>query len=186
MAEDNLIPELTSSDDHLFLTNPQTNKGPAPAYIKYFVDSIEHEVLLFTHGDSDILDKNLEQPKFSPLIDFIPKWRVSFKSYFSKTQKWKGQIIEIKKNTFLAKLDDLTAGGTYETAEFDRDEITDDDLEFLKLGAVFYWSVGYSVRNGSVSKESVVRFQRLPAWTEDEENSVLDSINDLNNDIIWE
>ena len=64
---------------------------------------------------------------------------------FVSLQKWQGVVIELKKDTFLAKLNDLTEKGLEEEAEFPLEEISDDDKELIVPGGVFYWNIGYQI-----------------------------------------
>jgi hypothetical protein len=109
------------------------------------------------------------------------------KSYSLKTQTWQGYVVEIKESTFIAKLDDLTkAGGTYEMAEFELDEVSPGDTNLLKPGAIFYWSVGSSITNGQIKKESMLRFKRVAKWTEDDYDSAIDLANSWRQSITWD
>lgn len=108
------------------------------------------------------------------------------KNYFFDAQKWYGQVISINENTFTAKLQDLSNATTDEVGEFEIKEIPDDDKELFKLGATFYWSVGYEMKNSQVSKRSFFRFQRLPNWNSIEIDNALDRANDLSSNLNWE
>lgn len=45
-------------------------------------------------------------------------------------------------------------------------EVSEDDLELVEEGAIFYWNIGYEVtRFGQRKRNSTIRFRRLPAWT---------------------
>ena len=46
------------------------------------------------------------------------------------------------------------------------EEVSRNDLQLLKEGAVFYWSIGYADYPGRPrTRESRIRFRRLPKWT---------------------
>ncbi|HEX8947795.1 MAG TPA: hypothetical protein VF790_02465, partial [Dissulfurispiraceae bacterium] len=82
-------------------------------------------------------------------------------------QKWEGVVTEIGKDVFNARLFDLTANNPEEIAEFSIDDVSEDDRELLKPGAIFYWSIGYlTTRTGQRMRMSFIKFRRLPAWTE--------------------
>jgi len=70
--------------------------------------------------------------------------------------------------TFIARLTDLTSGGTDEIVEFELDDISPDDMKLLSIGSIFYWSVGHYMENGQSVKRSDVRFQRLILLDEDD------------------
>ena len=102
------------------------------------------------------------------------------------SQKWFGNVNEISGSSFFAKLEDLTNGGTNEYAEFDIIDISNEDIPLLKIGACFYCSVGYSSENGQVSKKSLLRFQRISSFTNEETNDALERGRHLSENIKWE
>jgi uncharacterized protein YoaH (UPF0181 family) len=105
--------------------------------------------------------------------------RVEDNDYFLSIQKWKGVITSISDETFEARLEDLINSDTYEIGEFELKEVSPGDLELFKMGAAFYWSVGYANNHNQREKKSIIRFQRLPSWTEDELDKASDRRNDL-------
>ncbi len=109
-----------------------------------------------------------------------------YKNYISKSQNWLGHIIEITNENFTAKLIDKNNPTTYEIAQFDIDEVSKGDLTLLKLGALFYWSVGYANQNGQVIKQSLIRFKRALEFSNEEFDSIVDSSDELNNTLTWE
>jgi hypothetical protein len=103
------------------------------------------------------------------------------KDYFKSIQSWKGSVLEVNRDeeTFFAELEDMTNGGTKETAQFSYDDVPEDDLEIIKVGAVFYWNVGYRMKKGTVKKESSIRFQRIVLWTEEDFDQAVDRASTL-------
>ncbi len=97
------------------------------------------------------------------------------KNYSLKVQNWIGHVIEVDNDTFCAELTDLTNGGTKEIGEFDILQVSHEDRDLLKVGAAFYWSIGYSVQNGQSRTESFLRFQRLINWTEEDYDDAADN-----------
>lgn len=88
---------------------------------------------------------------------------------FISLQKWEGVVIEVMKDYFLAKLNDLTIKGPDEEAEFPIEEISEEDRKLIKPGAVFYWNIGYhDSHRGQRTRVSIMRFRRLPAWRKEE------------------
>lgn len=82
---------------------------------------------------------------------------------FQVLQKWEGIVEEINGDTILVKLIDLTNGGTHEETELDLQDISPDDIQLVKKGAMFYWSIGYETqRDRQVKKSSFIKFKRLP------------------------
>lgn len=80
-------------------------------------------------------------------------------------QKWQGVVIEVRTDSFIARLYDLNNKANEEEAELPIAEISDGDRELVKPGAVFYWSIGYlEIKTGQRIRASLTRFRRLPAW----------------------
>ena len=127
--------------------------------------------------NNDIQKQTIEYPlngnsitltrKFDPFL-FIPK-NTLLSDSFKLLEKWEGKVIECKIDSFTARIVSLTDGieSEYE-AEINIKEIFKDDIELVKRGAIFYWSIGYFVKNSVDTKGSIIRFQRLPFWTHKE------------------
>ena len=83
-------------------------------------------------------------------------------------QDWEGIVESIETKTFTALLRDLTANEAYpgEMADLPIEDIAPDDLGLLKLGAIFYLTVGRSTDvTGQQQRFSRMEFRRLPVWT---------------------
>lgn len=88
---------------------------------------------------------------------------------FLPLQRWEGTIIEILKDSFVARLVDKSPDSATEEAEFPLDEVSRDDLPLIKEGALFYWTIGYRDSiNGQRTRISEIRFRRTPTWTASE------------------
>lgn len=88
---------------------------------------------------------------------------------FNSLLKREGVIVSVDDSGFTAKLVDLEHDTVDEVAEFPIDEVSDDDKKLLKVGAVFYWNIGYRLLpTGQKERSSIIRFRRLPAWTRSE------------------
>jgi len=106
--------------------------------------------------DTSISAANIDIP---PII-YIKHENLRGKPFIS-LQKWEGVVTEVKKASFCAKLVDVN----YlidEVAEISKDEVLPEDLDFVKPGAVFYWSIGYSDPYGVRVRSSIILFKRLP------------------------
>ncbi|MHA1216350.1 MAG: hypothetical protein ACTSPX_03370 [Candidatus Thorarchaeota archaeon] len=75
------------------------------------------------------------------------------------SRHWRGCVLSVGDDAFVAKLTPLGRQGPVQEAEIRLDKVGD-DRELVEPGAVFYWTV--------TEHESVIRFQRLPPWAEDE------------------
>ncbi|MGA1826417.1 MAG: hypothetical protein ACMUIP_17320 [bacterium] len=88
---------------------------------------------------------------------------------FISLQKWEGIVLKRMKESFLARLIDLTNDGPDEEAELPIAEISAEDLSLIEPGAIFYWNIGYLDKwSGQRTRASVIRFRRLPKWTRKE------------------
>lgn len=122
----------------------------------------------------------------SKMVNHNPNYQILGTRLYSKNvQKWKGHIISVDGDTFTAKLYDLVQKGTYEIGEFERAEVSQEDRDLIEEGAAFYWSLGYSWREGQVTKESVIRFQRV-LWSQEDYDEAEDRAENLYNSISWE
>jgi hypothetical protein len=114
------------------------------------------------NGTSSTLDVKSDQ-----LFFFPPSLRPA-QEHFRTLQKWEGYVIEVRKDTFLARLTPIVGEGLDQEAEIYLEEIEKDDHALIEPGAVFYWSIGYLDRPSGRSRTSVIRFRRLPVWTKRE------------------
>ncbi len=84
-------------------------------------------------------------------------------------QDWEGVVDEVceDEGIFTARLCDLTAGEIYpsETAEIPIEDVSDDDRELLRPGAVFYLTTGRALRSGRWELFGRMAFRRLPGRT---------------------
>lgn len=106
-------------------------------------------------------------------VTFRPrlKFAVPGRSPRLKTrQLWEGTITEVLNGGFMAVLSDKTNPRNPEervSFEFDRTEISPDDLRFISPGSTFYWVIGNErTVAGQVKNVSMVQFRRLPTWTQ--------------------
>ena len=87
-----------------------------------------------------------------------------------KLQEWEGQVQEVGRDYFSARLVDLTLGEKEETeeAELPLDDLTESDRALLVPGAVFRWIIGYRYVHGQKERFTRVVIRRLPMWTNQE------------------
>lgn len=82
-------------------------------------------------------------------------------------QEWEGVVERIEGDIFVARLRDMTADEVYpgEIAELPVADVSEDDRELLRVGAVFYMTVGYYVwADGRRERFGRVVFRRLTGW----------------------
>ena len=92
-----------------------------------------------------------------------------YQNFFTSLQEWEGVVTKVMNDAFLARLIDLTHRGADEEAEFPIDEVSEEDKPLINVGAIFYWNIGYHTSySGQRTRTSIIRFRRLPAWTQRE------------------
>lgn len=85
---------------------------------------------------------------------------------FKLLQKWEGTVSRCTETEFTAVLREK--GEPDQEATFDVEEVPEGDRGLIVPGAIFHWSIGYRDRRGQRTRESVIRFRRLPAWNKRE------------------
>ena len=87
--------------------------------------------------------------------------QIQRKRHFVALARWEGAVLERFDSYFVAEVIDLD---TDERAivEFDLTEVSEADRSLCEPGSLFYWSIGYDVKDsGQRSRASVLRFRRL-------------------------
>jgi len=120
---------------------------------------------------SGIASRDVVTERLRGILPAGYSWQSPPQSRFITSQKWEGTVAAIAEDTFIAKLRDLTnrTSTEQEEAELPKGDISPDDLELFKVGAHFYFSVGYRIsESGSYERSSRIRFRRLPQWSANE------------------
>lgn len=105
------------------------------------------------------------KPAAKPAVVWVPVIPQT-REGFDVLQKFEGTVQSVADDSFVVRLVDKTNGSPEEEAEIPLAEIMPGDSELVKPGAVFYWVIGYRREDhGQVSRSSMIRFQRLPAWS---------------------
>ncbi len=121
----------------------------------------------------------------SSSIHFLKKY-IKKTVAFNSLLKREGVVLSINGDTFTARLTDLTKDAVDEIADFPFDEISDDDRALLKVGAVFYWNIGFKLLpSGQKERSSLIRFRRLPAWHQTEIESAYKEADELADFFGW-
>lgn len=123
------------------------------------------------HYENDL--DSLELPYRS---QYLEEWLLDFHKmpsrplddFFSK-QKFEGVVLKVERDSFIARLRNLTENLPDEEAEFSIEDVSKDDFCLLIEGAMFYWNIGYLVLTGGQRVGGHrLNFRRLPAWTRQE------------------
>jgi hypothetical protein len=105
---------------------------------------------------------------------------------FIPLQKWEGTVLQVLKESFFARLVDLTSGGMDEEAEFPLEEVSDADRSLVEPGAVFYWNIGYvDSLSGQRTRASVIRLRRLPVWGAEELERAKQKAQYMSDELDW-
>jgi hypothetical protein len=160
-------------------------------WLKNWADVVEEEVEKKSEPIKDIksLKKSPEPIKYADFDKIKAIFKPAIRSSITDSDviRWKGYITEIENDTFFANLEDLSDKNSYEVGEFKVNDIPNEDKDLFRLGAVFYLSVGYiKDRTGQVKKQKLLRFQRLPKWSEEEEDMNMDKARELFETITWD
>ncbi|GAA1635398.1 hypothetical protein [Actinoplanes couchii] len=84
--------------------------------------------------------------------------------HFTAHESWEGVVEEIYDTYFVAQVVSDSNPHAPECAEIYRSEVSPSDQELLRVGGVFYWSIGYiDSPSGQRIRSSVIRFRRLPS-----------------------
>ncbi|MEN4956998.1 hypothetical protein [Stenotrophomonas indicatrix] len=94
----------------------------------------------------------------------------SFVTSAVSVQAWEGVVQDVEENggakVLTVKLIDKTDRSAQDSfAQIDFREIDPDDFDLAVPGAVFYWYVSYEYRPSGMTRSSMIRFRRTPAWT---------------------
>jgi hypothetical protein len=82
---------------------------------------------------------------------------------------------------------DTQADHPDEEIEIAKDELSPFDLALLEPGAIFYWTIGYrqQLPAGARERVSLIRFRRLPAWSDAELIAAREHAETLAEDLGW-
>ena len=120
------------------------------------------EVRPLSIGTRFDVDATIDFPDLAQVSRTLPQ--VSF----HLLQEWEGYVIEIGEDDFTVRLLDLTAGSSHEEEEavIPLSEISEDDLNRLRLGSIFRWVIGYErSASGTKRRVSQIVFRDLPVVT---------------------
>lgn len=125
-------------------------------------------------SESDRREKDAEDVTFKvpsllpPLRRVVEVGAVSNRPRkLSLLQQWEGVVSEISGDYFWADLKDLSGlSKNSEVVELPLSDISEKDKDILKVGSVFYWSIGYEKKEyGQITRISEIRVKRAPKWT---------------------
>lgn len=110
------------------------------------------------------------------------------RAIFLPLQEWEGTVIRLLDDAFVGSMVDLSEKekGFQDEAEFPLSDLPPDAQPLLKVGAIFRWSIGYSIVDGTRYRASKIVFRRMPAWTRRDLETAARYASDLSNSVTWE
>ncbi len=102
-------------------------------------------------------------------------------------QKWEGVVLEVRQDTFVARIFDEAGKHPDEEIELPKEELSPFESDLLEAGAIFYWTIGYRQRlpRGQRERVSLIRLRRLPAWSRAELSAAHARAEALAHDLGW-
>lgn len=104
-------------------------------------------------------------------------------------QQWEGNVTYFDSEKMIVELVDITRGGARPTeqAEIPLSELSYEQLQILRLGSVFRWTIGYETLPSSQKRRvSQLVFRQLPQWTKADLNAANRGAEIRNANIRWE
>jgi hypothetical protein len=110
------------------------------------------------------------------------------RAIFLPLQEWEGTVTRLLDDAFIGSMVDLSERekGFQEEAEFPLSDLPRDAHPLLKEGAIFRWSIGYSIVDGTRYRASRIVFRRMPAWTKRDLETAVRYASDLSKSVTWE
>lgn len=190
------VHDLSISRDHWALDNAYASLDVQSQFsADRDVASVNHQV----RSENSLSGTTIEKiTKSKSEFDFLRRGDIQvsaltpifnkFKVYTKNTKTWKGVVTKLNRFSFSCRLYDLEGKSEiYETADFIIDSIiSDEDKPLLEVGAIFYWSVGSVIRNGTKKNQSEIRLRRVAAMDVDEFNEFYDKSNSNYSDLKWD
>jgi len=134
------------------------------------------------------IETSSESNGFSPRIVVSHPENFNPPNRFKVLQRWEGYVVEITDGECRAVIRNMISPESpREEITFSLEEVPKPDLELVVPGAVFYWSIGYKDSiQGQRTRESMIRFRRLPLWTEKELEKAKTEAQSLGKLLGWE
>lgn len=110
------------------------------------------------------------------------------RTIFIALHEWEGTVTRVLDDTFIGSMVDLSERekGFQDEAEFPLSDLPPDTEPLLKEGAIFRWSIGYSIVDGTRHRASKIVFRRMPGWTKRDLETAARYASDLSKSVTWE
>ena len=84
-------------------------------------------------------------------------------------QQWEGAVVAVDSESFTAEIWDITDPiRADEELKLSLDELDEDDRKLVTVGTIFDWTIGFDLLPGEKRRFSLIKFRRLPRWTQRE------------------
>jgi hypothetical protein len=109
----------------------------------------------------DISDVNVRVPAISQVS------KVSEGALAAVLQIWEGTVVSVnaEKQVMSVKLTDRAGLIPTHTGDIDLEWVAPQDMDLVKPGAVFYWTIYKETKRGTIKNSEEIQFRRLPNWT---------------------
>lgn len=101
---------------------------------------------------------------------------------FYAEHKWEGIVLSIDDDEVTSRMYDFQHDD-YDEFVFNINQISEDDIELLEEGALFFYFIGYTLEKGKKNKSDIIKFRRRVKGINDMDD-ILDTMNKLDFDSI--
>jgi hypothetical protein len=110
------------------------------------------------------------------------------RTIFIPLHEWEGTVNRLLDDAFIGSMVDLSERekGFQDEAEFPLSDLPPDAEPLLKEGAIFRWSIGYFIVDGTRHRASKIVFRRMPAWTKWDLETAARYASDVSKSVTWE
>lgn len=172
----------SSTEDIICQSEKLTSENTAGDYISrpQLFEKLAYDLFIPDKYKEKLVDTAHSQSNINEKLTKVATTPRAASHSFSILQEWEGYVVAILKDTFKARLTDVTRHSSIEEeeADFPLDDLDDADRATICEGAIFRWVIGYR-RNlgGTKERSSRIVFRNLPLWTKKELNkNMLDAI----------
>ena len=105
------------------------------------------------------------------------------------TAEWEGYVESISEEEFCVKMVDVRSKVSLPTdqAIFSKDEISEYDRQYLKVGAIIRWVIGRErLSSGKIREVSEIQFRQLPIHKKADYDRALNKAKALLDEVVWD
>ena len=117
-------------------------------------------------GSLSRIDSSLSEP--TPVSIFHPPLFEDYRTAI--VQLWEGRVVNLDQDSKVMQVILQSKVGDLEdhSAEISLEWVAPQDLELVRPGAIFYWTIYKETKRGSIINSQELRFRRLPSWSKPE------------------